>query len=164
MRRQLRPVASGNPNATLKFWIAWPAAPFTRLSMHATMTSCVPSGDTRQPMSQKFVCATCLISGRSAPVSRTNARVRVRRLERPAECRRSSTPGLQPRVDRLENAAIERHQVRHERHRHADFLFDLGAMAVREYAVRGHAAVNLGEVRALASAFFPRRRRRTSRR
>ena len=31
-----------------------------------------PSGETRQPMSQKFVCATCLISGRSAPVSRTN--------------------------------------------------------------------------------------------
>ena len=54
----------GRPNTTLKFWIACPAAPFTRLSMQATITSCEPS--TRKPMSQKFVCATCLISGRSA--------------------------------------------------------------------------------------------------
>ena len=32
-----------------------------------------PSGWTRQPMSQKFVCATCLISGSADPTSRTNA-------------------------------------------------------------------------------------------
>lgn len=29
----VRPVVSGNPQATFMFWIAWPAAPFTRLSM-----------------------------------------------------------------------------------------------------------------------------------
>ena len=31
-----------------------------------------PDASTRQPMSQKFVCATCLISGSAGPVSRTN--------------------------------------------------------------------------------------------
>ena len=33
------PVRSSMPNATLKFCSAWPAAPFTRLSMHDTITS-----------------------------------------------------------------------------------------------------------------------------
>src|SRR5262245_460483 len=54
---------------------------------------------------------------------------------------------LQPGVDRLEDAAVERHEVRHERHRHADFLFDLGRMPVREYPVGGDAAVAFGEMR-----------------
>ena len=40
---QFSPAVSSKPNATLKFWIAWPAAPFTRLSMHATITSCPPA-------------------------------------------------------------------------------------------------------------------------
>jgi hypothetical protein len=31
-----------------------------------------PDASTRQPMSQKLVWATCLISGNAAPTSRTN--------------------------------------------------------------------------------------------
>src|SRR2546423_7476708 len=34
-----RPCVSGRPQSTLKFWIAWPAAPFTRLSRTATATT-----------------------------------------------------------------------------------------------------------------------------
>src|SRR2546423_3948381 len=34
-----RPCVSGRPQSTLKFWIAWPAAPFTRLSSTPTATS-----------------------------------------------------------------------------------------------------------------------------
>ena len=41
-------------------------APFSRLSMTDTRIA-RPDGSTRQPMSQKFVCATCLISGSAAP-------------------------------------------------------------------------------------------------
>src|SRR5262249_62272721 len=66
------PSPSSKPKATLKFCTAWPAAPFTRLSMQATSTSWFVAALTRQPMSQKFVCATCLISGSSRPVRRTN--------------------------------------------------------------------------------------------
>ena len=39
--------------------------------------------------------------------------------------------------------------MRHERHRHADLLFDFGGVAMGEDAVRRDAAVALGEVRAL---------------
>ena len=53
------------------FCTAWPDAPFSRLSMTDTRIA-RPDGSTRQPMSQKFVCATCLISGSAAPTSRTN--------------------------------------------------------------------------------------------
>src|SRR5690606_22000552 len=38
----INPVVSSKPKATLKFWIAWPAAPFTRLSITATITSWPP--------------------------------------------------------------------------------------------------------------------------
>ena len=115
--------------------------------MQTAITSCVSL--TRQPMSQKFVCATCLISGRSAPVSRTNGESGVGARERRFD-RRGVDAGPQPRVDRLEDPAIERHQVRHERDRHAELLLDLRGMPVREHAVRRDAVVALGEVRALA--------------
>src|SRR6202022_1893137 len=70
-RRHSSPVPSSRPSMTLTFWTAWPAAPFTRLSTTETSTP-RPDGSTRHPMSQKFVCATCLISGSELPVSRTN--------------------------------------------------------------------------------------------
>src|SRR6187549_3133809 len=53
-------------------------------------------------------------------------------------------------VNRLENAAIERDQVRYERHRRAELLLDFGLMPVAEETVGRHTAVILGEVRALA--------------
>ncbi len=56
---------------------------------------------------------------------------------------------LQSRVDRLENPAVERHEVRDERHRDAQLLLDLGGMPVREDAVGRDAVVALGEVRPL---------------
>jgi len=37
------------------FCTAWPAAPFNKLSMHDTITALLPSGDSENPMSQKFV-------------------------------------------------------------------------------------------------------------
>ena len=115
--------------------------------MQTAITSCVSL--TRQPMSQKFVCATCLISGRSAPVSRTNGDPAYARVSERLD-RRGVGAGPQPRVDRLEDPAIERHEMRHERDRHAKLLFDLRGMPVREHAVRRDAVVALGEVRALA--------------
>src|SRR5256885_4491239 len=63
-------VRSSRPSITLRFWTACPDAPLSRLSSTDTMTA-RPDGSTRQPMSQKFVCATCLISGSAAPTSRT---------------------------------------------------------------------------------------------
>lgn len=50
---QINPVVSAQPVMMLKFWTAWPAAPFIRLSSALVMTSCVPR--TNQLMSQKFV-------------------------------------------------------------------------------------------------------------
>ncbi len=58
--------------------------------------------------------------------------------------------GAEARVNRLEDPAVERHQVRHEGHRHAQFLLDLGAVAVPEHAVGGDTAVTLRKMRALA--------------
>ena len=56
---------------------------------------------------------------------------------------------LQPRVDRFENAPIERDEVRHERDRHAKLLLYFGRVPVREHAVSRDAVVALGEVRPL---------------
>ena len=117
--------------------------------MHETTTSRPVAASSFQPMSQKLVCATCLMTGRSPPRSRTNGDCRVRgrvglgdlRLRR---ARRHA------HVDRLEDAAVERHQVRHERHRDAQLLLDLGGVPMREHAVRRQALVDLAEVRALA--------------
>ena len=53
-------------------------------------------------------------------------------------------------VDRFEDAAVERHQVRHERDRPLELLLDLGRVPVREDAVGRHAAVVLAEVGAVA--------------
>jgi hypothetical protein len=66
------PTRSSTPNATLKFCSACPAAPFTRLSRHDTMTSRRVAASKRQPISQKLVHATCLISGSASPVSLMN--------------------------------------------------------------------------------------------
>src|SRR6185295_1595805 len=62
-------VRSSMPSITLRFCTAWPEAPFSRLSMTDTRTA-RPEASARQPMSQKFVCATCLISGSDDPTSR----------------------------------------------------------------------------------------------
>src|SRR4029077_5861451 len=66
-----RPVVWSRPSMTFMFWTAWPDAPFSRLSITDTSTA-RPDGSTRQPMSQKLVCATCLISGSVDPTRRTN--------------------------------------------------------------------------------------------
>src|SRR5262245_19392435 len=65
------PVVSSMPSTAFMFCTACPDAPFSRLSMTDTTTA-RPEESTRQPMSQKFVWATCLISGNAAPVSRMN--------------------------------------------------------------------------------------------
>ena len=65
------PVRSSTPSMTFMFCTAWPGRALQRLSMTDTRIA-RPDGSTRQPMSQKFVCATCLISGSADPVSRTN--------------------------------------------------------------------------------------------
>ena len=57
--------------------------------------------------------------------------------------------GRDAHVDGREDAAIDRDEVRRERHRPADPLLDLGAVAVVEDAVGRHAAVDFGEVRPL---------------
>src|SRR5207248_1957019 len=65
------PVLSSIPSITFMFCTAWPDAPFSRLSMTDTRTA-RPESSTRHPISQKFVWATCLISGRDDPTSLTN--------------------------------------------------------------------------------------------
>ena len=65
---------------TFMFCTAWPDAPFSRLSITDTRIA-RPDGSTRQPMSQKFVCATCLISG-SARADQPDERSRRRRRAR----------------------------------------------------------------------------------
>src|SRR5262249_20814646 len=64
------PLSSGRPTITLPFLTASRAAPLSRLSITETSTA-RPAPSTRQPMSQKFDPATCLISGSSAPLSLT---------------------------------------------------------------------------------------------
>src|SRR5690348_12114544 len=54
---QFRPSRSSNPHITFRFWTAWPAAPFIRLSRHETMTARLPSALRLNPTSQKFVCS-----------------------------------------------------------------------------------------------------------
>ena len=65
------PSVSSRPSITFMFCTAWPDAPFSRLSITDTRIA-RPDGSTRQPMSQKLVCATCLISGSAEPTRRTN--------------------------------------------------------------------------------------------
>ena len=67
-----------------------------------------PDGSTRQPMSQKFVCATCLISGSAAPTSRTNGAPAYAR-SKTSPSASSVVPGAHADVDRREDAAVERH-------------------------------------------------------
>ena len=67
-------------------------------------------------MSQKFVCATCLISGSVPPVRRTNGASAYARVQRVGHLRLGRAR-RQRDVDRLEDAAVERHEMRHERHR-----------------------------------------------
>ena len=90
-----RPVRSSRPSSMLRFCTADPAAPLTRLSMTATSTMRPPSASTFQPMSQKLVCATCLISGSAAAGQAHERRIRVRGCERrrrpaPRSCLASS--------------------------------------------------------------------------
>src|SRR5215213_1190427 len=56
-----RPVFSSKPNIRFMFCTAWPAAPFTKLSIAEKTTICLPR--TAKPISQKFVVFTQLISG-----------------------------------------------------------------------------------------------------
>ena len=83
--------------------------------MTATSTTRPRSSSTFQPMSQKLVWTTCLISG-SASVGQTHERRGgVRRLQRIADLL-SGGAWAERRVDRFENAAVERHEMRHEGH------------------------------------------------
>ena len=143
------PSRSSRPSMTFRFCTAWPAAPFTRLSMTETRTA-RPDGSTRQPMSQKFVCATCLISGSADAGEAHERRAGVRPLVDVAErlarwCRapraRRSSRGCRGRAAR----GAARRSARATRHA----LLDLGGVAVVEHAVRRHAAVALREVRPL---------------
>ena len=113
------------------------------------MTSRREPGSSRQPMSQKFVHATCLISGSASPVSRTNGSLPYAASNASAICSGRRARG-HAHVDRLENAAIERHEMRHERDRRAELLFHLGDVPMAEDAVGGDRSVVLGEMRAIA--------------
>src|ERR1039458_8733668 len=62
-RPHSRPSVSASPSIRFIFWMAWPAAPFTRLSMALTTTARPVLGSTVAPMSQKFVRATDRRSG-----------------------------------------------------------------------------------------------------
>ena len=68
---QRAPCARRSRSATLKFCTACPAAPLSRLSMTETTTRRPSASSSAQPMSQKFVYATCLITGSVVPVMRT---------------------------------------------------------------------------------------------
>src|SRR5205823_14985656 len=70
-------VRSSMPSIWFKFWTAWPAAPFLRLSRQDTRTKRRPEESRAKPISQKFVCATCCNSG-SVPAGQ------MRTMGRPA--------------------------------------------------------------------------------
>src|SRR6185436_16322767 len=72
--------------------------------------------------------------GEIRPREPHEGRVVVGGVERRAYGRAVDT-GLQPRVDRFQNAPVERDEVRHERDRHAQLLLNFGRMPVREDAV-----------------------------
>ncbi len=75
-------------------------------------------------------------------------RVGIGRLERALD--RSGVHAVgQARVDRFEDPAVERHEMRNERDVHPELLLDLGLMPMREHSVRRDAAVHFGKVRAL---------------
>src|SRR6185436_5642553 len=53
-----RPVVSSMPSIRLAFWIAWPAAPLTRLSMAENASATPRSGSASAPSSTRFVLTT----------------------------------------------------------------------------------------------------------
>ena len=118
--------------------------------MQATITNCCPC--TRQPMSQKFVWATCLISGRSAPVRRTNG-------ESAYALRQGAAPLPPPRRPAAAaHRSFRRCPDRAARgaarmSRRSKLLFNFGCMTMREYSVGGNAAVALRKVRAFGRRF-----------
>src|SRR5271165_5286367 len=62
---QSSPSLSACPSIRFIFWIAWPAAPFTRLSMALTTTARPVAASNFKPISQKFVRWTAFKSGNS---------------------------------------------------------------------------------------------------
>src|SRR5262249_10192527 len=74
-RGQRRPSPSSSRNMRFAFWTAWPAAPFTRLSMADTITARRVAASNASATSQKFVPSTAATLGNSpAGSSRTNGR------------------------------------------------------------------------------------------
>ncbi len=58
-----RPHVSGQPSTMLRFWIACPAAPFTRLSIAAVARSVCPPCTVVTATSQRLEALTSLVSG-----------------------------------------------------------------------------------------------------
>ena len=98
------------------------------------MTSRRVAGSIRQPISQKFVPGDVLDLRQGITPQAHEGLVGVSRLKRVGHlsgcCARRK-----PDVDRLQDAAVERHQVRHKVHRRAELLFHLGDVPVTEDAV-----------------------------
>src|SRR6267378_1337745 len=65
------PWVSGRPHSTLKFWTAWPAAPFTRLSRTPTATRRRFSSSTTAWTRHQLLPRVALVGGNDR-VTRTN--------------------------------------------------------------------------------------------
>ena len=139
------------------FWIAWPAAPFTRLSM--TDKKDGPSLDPVSKDGNEIVVGAAHVP-RSSPGTTPASSTRTNgsfwyRAASAARRIRAVAPPRSAHVDAGENAAVHRHQVRREveHHRPAGggphLLFDLRCVAVRRDAVGVHPLRHLGEQRAL---------------
>src|SRR5262249_15055423 len=59
----VRPASSGSPKSRLAFWMAWPAAPFTRLSMAPSASKWLPEGLTAACTRQALVPEVHLVAG-----------------------------------------------------------------------------------------------------
>ena len=140
---------SGSPNIRFMFWIAWPAAPLTRLSSTtSTTTRSVPSG--------RWTAIRSMFDARTERVSGIDARRHHvdERLPRVAllEERLHVDVGLRHRrVERREDAAHGGRQVRREHQRQrrlrdrGEALRDLRVVAMALDAVGGEVVRGLGE-------------------
>ncbi len=164
------PCVSGNPNMRFMFCTAWPAAPFTRLSSTARTT--------RVSRIERPVHGDAALV-RAAHPARLGLRARRQHVDERLGCVALLEERLEirvlrdARVDRREDAAHHRHQVRHEGEaqlaaRRAlearEALQDLGMVAMALHRV-GLEVVGSPRRRADPSRpCAPRRSRPTSRR
>ena len=158
-----RPVASSRPSMTFMSCIAWPDAPFTRLS-----SAEIEDGAAREPVLRQAdeaeVRAADMMRRRHRALGQDmdESLVRVGLFEHAAQIGQRRAVGVAD-IDGREDAAIHRHQMRREADRDRpargarQALLDLRHVAMAGDAIGADAFRHFGEQAGLLEARCPRR-------